>query len=96
MSGKTIGQYCTHPCDNTWVALVVVDQNLELTSELFLLLCVWLSRAERWHVLNKHNAHLVTGLIEQVRFDFDLFRVDAVSLCAPYLDSDDSRVFGAC
>lgn len=51
---------------------MVVDQNLELTSELFLLLCIWLPRAERWHVLNKHNAHLVTSLVEQVRFDFDL------------------------
>lgn len=51
---------------------MVIDQNLKLTSELFLLLCIWLPRAERWHVLNEHNAHLVTGLIEQVRFDFDL------------------------
>ena len=74
----------------------MVDQNLELTSELFLLLFIWLSRAERWHVLNEHNAHLVTSLIKQVRFDFDLFQADEVSLLAHYLDSNDLHVFGAC
>lgn len=75
---------------------MVVDQNLELTSELFLLLCVWLPRAEGWHVLNEHNAHLVTSLIEQVRFDFDLLRANAISLLARYLDNKDLHVFGAC
>lgn len=73
MIETTISLYYTHPCYNTWVALVVVDQNLELARELLLLVFIWLPRAKRWHVLNKHKAQLIASLVKQVSFDFDLF-----------------------
>lgn len=53
---------------------MLIDHDLELALELgqFVVVGYHTIRREGRHILNDHQAELVTGVIEQVWFDFDL------------------------
>lgn len=87
-------QVATYPGRDARKALELVDQQLQLSRELFLLRLVrhngflgtiWespsLQRAERWHILDYQQAQLIACPVEQVSFDFDL----------PGISTDESR-----
>jgi hypothetical protein len=73
------------PSNNTRVAAMLGDHELQLALEFLLLLGIGedgfhraviesprLGRSQRRHVLDQHQAELVAGLIEQCGLDFDL------------------------
>jgi len=74
-----------NPGNDTGIATVLSDQELQLALEFLLLLGVGedrfhsaviespsLGRSQRRHVLDQHQAELVAGLVEQCGLDFDL------------------------
>lgn len=84
-----------HPGDDAGIAAVLADEDFELALEFLLLLgvredvlhravvqCPGLDGPERGHVLDYHQPELITGLIEQRRFDFDLLELSvSVRFC---------------
>lgn len=64
---------------------MLVDDHLKLPLELGLLLRVGLAVAtsgKTGHVLDNHEAELITSLIKQIRLDFDLYNIIShMSLC---------------
>lgn len=64
---------------------MLMNKNFELALELCLLGRIWWSTAighKTGHILNDHQAQLVTSPVEQIRFNFDLqasqFRIHPV------------------
>lgn len=65
----------SYPGCDAWEALVLVDQQLELTPKFNLLISVWqdvLQGSQRRHVLNHQKTELVACLIEKLGLNFNL------------------------
>lgn len=73
------------PSNDAGVASVLADKHFELALELLLLFGIGknvdyravfeslsLGWSEGWHILDEHEPQLITGLVEQGWFDFDL------------------------
>ena len=82
---RTVWIGSSYPCDNTRKALVLIDKNIKLAIKFRLLIgigqnslrgAIWkvviLQRSKSWHILNHKETHLVTSLVEQLSFNFDL------------------------
>lgn len=68
-----------YPGNDTGVALVLVDHELQLTFKLGLLLGVWQASrvgCQAGHVLNDEQTDLIASLVEQIRLDFDLIKCE--------------------
>lgn len=69
----------TYPSYDGWVALVLVNEDFELALELGLLCRVGLGVGwQAGHVLEQHDAHFVTGTVEQIGLYLDLVRALAM------------------
>lgn len=82
----------SYPGRNAWEALVLVDQQLELSSKFDLLRSIGqnglpcaigknpaLQWSQRGHVLNHQETQFVTCLVKQLRLNFDLC-TDGISM----------------
>ena len=59
--------------EDTWVALVLVDQEIDLAFPFCLLFCVGSADAQGDHILNDEDAELIASAVVQVWLDFDLY-----------------------
>lgn len=75
---------CTYPGHDARVAQVLVDEDVELALKLLLLRRVRREHARRHagHVLDHHETETVTGIVKEIRLDFDLRKSQPTSSLA--------------
>lgn len=66
----------TNPSDNRWIALMLVNQNFELTLKLCLLVRIRRPTSvigQARHVLDDHQTNFIASSVEQIWLNFDLW-----------------------